>query len=99
MPDTSPWVVEITGPATADTTLLCLPFAGGGIASLHRFTSELPAHLRCMGVRYPGRESRIRETPIASAHKLADQLLVASQWQTLKVNGRIIAFTGRVVAI
>ena len=28
-------------------------------------------------MRYPGRESRIRETPIASAHKLADQLLQA----------------------
>lgn len=54
------------GPA-ARTLLFCAPFAGGGAATFRTWGPKLaPAGVHVYGARLPGRESRLRDPPLAS---------------------------------
>ena len=54
--------------------LFCFPHAGAGAAVYSGWADLLPRGIEVCGVRYPGRESRLREPPHQSIPGLAEQL-------------------------
>jgi len=64
------WIPVRSKPIDARVRLFCFPYAGGG-ASIFRSWS-MPGIEIC-GIQLPGRESRIREIPLRSMDRLADQ--------------------------
>jgi medium-chain acyl-[acyl-carrier-protein] hydrolase len=55
--------------------LICFPFAGGGISSYRAWLSSLPSDIELVAAQLPGREGRLRETPLDSIWEMADSLL------------------------
>ncbi len=67
----SPWIVRQKSSPTAEVRLLCIPYAGGGVATFRGWAEALPgAELNVL--QLPGRGSRFRERP-------CDSLLTASR--------------------
>lgn len=59
--------------------MICLPHAGGGASVYYPWIDRLAAaRIELRAVQYPGREDRIKETPIASCLTMADAL--ADAW-------------------
>ena len=50
--------------------LFCFPYAGGGSAFYHRWTSSLPKDIQICPVPLPGRESRLTEKPFTNMESL-----------------------------
>lgn len=61
----------------APLRLWCIPFAGGGAAVWHPWAAELAGVCEVVGVRLPGRETRLAEAPCVDARVLVAQLLEA----------------------
>lgn len=54
--------------------LICLPFAGGGVAAFRSWTRHLPDDVEVLVVQLPGRESRLREAPFDDIPEIVDAL-------------------------
>ncbi|APR74830.1 Malonyl CoA-acyl carrier protein transacylase [Minicystis rosea] len=65
-----PWLPYRRPRADAKARLFCFPHAGGGATAYRGFQEALPASIEVCAVQLPGRENRLRETPIASLAKL-----------------------------
>ena len=62
----------------ANLRLFCFPFAGAGASVFFPWAkalAHLPVELRC--VQYPGRENRLRETPLESLRELIPAIAAA----------------------
>ncbi|MET9558478.1 alpha/beta fold hydrolase [Streptomyces sp. NPDC006645] len=53
---------------------MCFPHAGGAASSYAPLSRELANDVDVLGVQYPGRQDRRRETPLAGIGQLADAL-------------------------
>jgi len=63
------------GPARpAQRRLICVPFAGGGVAAFRPWSRVLPADVELLVVQLPGRESRVREAPFDDVHEIVRAL-------------------------
>jgi len=60
------WIVPLVVPARAGARLLCVPYAGGGVSVFARWPDGLPRDIELWVVQLPGRERRIKESPVAS---------------------------------
>jgi medium-chain acyl-[acyl-carrier-protein] hydrolase len=54
--------------------LFCFPYAGGGTAAYHGWAARLPRDIEVSLAQLPGREARLRETPLPSAALLVEAL-------------------------
>jgi medium-chain acyl-[acyl-carrier-protein] hydrolase len=54
--------------------LFCFAHAGGGGSAYSRWSHELPDDVEVCGVQLPGRETRLRESPVTDPPELIDQL-------------------------
>lgn len=71
--DPTHWFVRYSrGPAPA--RVLAFPYAGGGASVFRDWGARLPG-AELYGAQLPGRERRLRETPIGDLEQLLDQLL------------------------
>lgn len=70
------WLAHLR-PAAGAPRLVCLPHAGSGPAALRPLVRALPAGVHVVGVRLPGRESRVHEPAITSMGALLPPLLAA----------------------
>jgi medium-chain acyl-[acyl-carrier-protein] hydrolase len=57
--------------------LLCFHHAGGSPAAFRPWVDELPAHVELLVVRLPGREARLRETPLTRVPEIVGPLAKA----------------------
>jgi medium-chain acyl-[acyl-carrier-protein] hydrolase len=64
------WLQTFKPRPTAAARLFCFPFAGGGAQSFSQWPNQLPENVELCAVQLPGRETRMREPPIADAHAL-----------------------------
>lgn len=66
-------------PATAAIRLVCLPYAGGGVAPFYRWRAHLPEWIELVPVSLPGHDGRLQELPRTDlrglARELADELV------------------------
>jgi surfactin synthase thioesterase subunit len=70
------WVLSqpVAGGGVARRRLFCFPFAGGGATAFRGWSHELPRDLEVCAVVLPGRESRLRDAPIAEVSRLIPAL-------------------------
>jgi medium-chain acyl-[acyl-carrier-protein] hydrolase len=57
--------------------LLCFHHAGGSPAAFRPWLDDLPAHVELLVVRLPGREARLRETPLTRVPEIVGPLAKA----------------------
>lgn len=55
--------------------LFCMPYAGGGVAPYRLWSRSLPDDIEVFAAQLPGREARIRETPLPSIAMMVTELL------------------------
>lgn len=55
--------------------MICFPFAGGGAQSYSGWSTLMPEGIEVVAVKLPGREARMRETPVRDARSLVDEML------------------------
>lgn len=77
MTDTDLWVRRFHPADDAPTRLLCLPHAGGSASYFFGVAKALAPEVDVLAVQYPGRQDRLGEPGLTSAHDLADQLVEA----------------------
>ena len=77
MTDTDLWVRRFHPADAAATRLLCLPHAGGSASWFVRVARALAPEVDVLAVQYPGRQDRLREPGLTSAHEIADRLVAA----------------------
>jgi medium-chain acyl-[acyl-carrier-protein] hydrolase len=58
--------------------LVCIPFAGAGIAAFGKWTALLPDSIEPFVVQLPGREDRLRAAPFRSWHPMMESLITAA---------------------
>jgi len=75
--DTDLWIRRYHPTDTAATQLLCMSHAGGSASYFFGVSRELSPEIDVLAVQYPGRQDRLREPCVSSAHELADQLVAA----------------------
>lgn len=63
--------------ALARVRLFCFPHAGGGVFEYRTWAASLPAEVEIGAVQLPGRETRLRETPITQVRALCAILVEA----------------------
>src|ERR1041385_8744046 len=67
-----PWIVRLTPPTRPPVRrLLCVPYAGGGVAAFARWPAALPRDTEVLAVQLPAREGRIQERPITDMALIA----------------------------
>lgn len=70
------WFPYVRRNTNAKVRLFCLPYAGGGASAFRTWADKLPDFIEIYPVQLPGREMRIRETPLTRmsslVHALAD---------------------------
>jgi surfactin synthase thioesterase subunit len=52
--------------------LICVPFAGGGVAAFRGWSGGLPEDVELLVVQLPGREARLREPPFDNIPEIVD---------------------------
>jgi medium-chain acyl-[acyl-carrier-protein] hydrolase len=55
--------------------LFCFPYAGGSASVFRSWVEALPAGVELLGCQLPGREDRLRETPLTSLEAVVNALL------------------------
>ncbi len=73
------WVTCATPKPQAKLRLFIFPYAGAGTAAFRAWNTGLPSEVEVCAIRLPGRETRIRETPISQMTPLAETLTDAIQ--------------------
>lgn len=74
----SPWFTTYNLPLQGNTRLFVLPYSGAGASVYFQWTKQLQTSpLDVIGVQLPGRENRLRETPVADLPSLLAELLPA----------------------
>ncbi len=58
------WVIRPLSNPQASSRLFCFPYAGAGASIFHNWAKKLPREMELCAIQLPGRESRIRETPL-----------------------------------
>jgi len=71
------WFVPFGDAAHARLRLYCFPFAGGGARAFRSWPDRLPDDIAVVGIRLPGRESRVREAPYEAWPDLLESLAEA----------------------
>jgi medium-chain acyl-[acyl-carrier-protein] hydrolase len=71
----NPWFPLCVPLADSRLRLFCLPFAGGGASAYRLWPRYLPDDIEVRAVQPPGRENRIRETPLKCVADLVAELL------------------------
>jgi medium-chain acyl-[acyl-carrier-protein] hydrolase len=76
----TPWIVRPFQKPAATIRLFCFPFAGGGASAYFQWAREFSAtSIEVCAIQLPGRENRLRETPVSSASSLIQSLNEAIQ--------------------
>jgi surfactin synthase thioesterase subunit len=86
----SAWLVGLGTNPDAKTRLFCFPFAGGSASAYHEWRRLLPG-LEICAVQLPGRENRVKETPVPILSELIAQLADAL---TPQLSGKPFGFFG-----
>jgi len=68
------WLVCFNPNLRAKIRLFCFPFAGGGALAYRSWADELPPEIEVYAVLLPGRENRLRESPVFEMPPLIDAL-------------------------
>lgn len=55
--------------------LICVPYAGAGVAAYHAFARLLPPQVELWAVRLPAREARLTEPPMTDIRVVVDSLV------------------------
>ncbi|MET9565866.1 thioesterase II family protein [Streptomyces tauricus] len=71
------WILRPEPRPTAVLRLICVPYAGGGPAAFHAWPRMLGNAVEPWLLRLPGREARLRETPLHSVAEIARQAAAA----------------------
>lgn len=71
----SSWLYRPAVVPDARTRLFCFPYAGGGPAVFRNWTARLAPDVDLVGIRIPGRESRLRESPYSDWGCLVDDVV------------------------
>jgi surfactin synthase thioesterase subunit len=71
------WLCKHVARPWAAARLFCFPYAGVGASVYRLWPAGLPPALEVCPVQLPGRESRLREAPVANIDALVDALLPA----------------------
>ncbi|WP_078963534.1 thioesterase II family protein [Streptomyces durhamensis] len=69
-----PLLVRFPGAGPARVHLVCVAHAGAGVAPFNRWADHLPSWVSLIAVRLPGRESRLRESPLTSLDAAAGEV-------------------------
>jgi surfactin synthase thioesterase subunit len=80
-------LVSLTGSDEAPVSLVCIPWGGAGAASFRSWIPFFPPNVRLLAVRFPGRESRLRECP---TEDMAEAVRMISE--EVPSSGRIALF-------
>lgn len=54
--------------------VFCFPFAGGGASAFRDWATQMPSGVELVAIRYPGRESRLREPHPESLKAMSDAI-------------------------
>ncbi|MET9390835.1 alpha/beta fold hydrolase [Streptomyces sp. NPDC006624] len=65
------WFRRFGDPEPDALRLICFPHAGGAASAYLPLSRALAPHVEVLGVQYPGRQDRRRETPVADIGELA----------------------------
>ena len=71
---TKTWLACPKPRAKARARLLCLHHAGGSPSAFRPWTLDLPEHVELLALRLPGREARLRETPLQHIDQISEPL-------------------------
>ncbi len=58
------WVIRPQPNSQARLRLFCFPYAGAGASIFQQWSDELPSEIELCAIQLPGRESRLRESPL-----------------------------------
>ena len=58
------WVIRPQPNSQARLRLFCFPYAGAGASIFQKWSDELPSEIELCAIELPGRESRLRESPL-----------------------------------
>lgn len=73
----SPWVKSLNGDLSSPLQLICFPFAGGGTSPYRFWLQHQSTKMGISAVLLPGRETRIRETPVSDINLICDSIITA----------------------
>jgi surfactin synthase thioesterase subunit len=71
---TTPWIFGGRISPHARCRLFCLPHSGSGASQFVSWQKFLPPVLDICPIQLPGRENRLRETPLTQIHRIAEIL-------------------------
>lgn len=72
---TTPWLACRKPNPRAALRLFCFPYAGGGAATFHGWSSRLPEFVEVCPVQLPGRGGRLNESPYTRFENLVPALV------------------------
>lgn len=75
----NPWIIELPGELPTRARVFCFAYAGGGTTMYVPWRKYLPADISLCLIRLPGRESRIKETPLIDYEKVVDSIAMNMQ--------------------
>jgi medium-chain acyl-[acyl-carrier-protein] hydrolase len=70
------WLYRPGGSREARIRLFCFPYAGGGVGIFRSWSGSLSPDVEIVGIRMPGRESRLAEPPYTRWQPLVDDLSI-----------------------
>jgi len=70
----TPWWIRRVRQPSAKLRLFCFPFAGGSASVFASWPKLLPPTVEVLALQLPGRENRLRETPLKSIEAMVSQL-------------------------
>src|SRR5882672_4385247 len=71
----NPWIISNGPIVRSRLKMFCFPFAGGGASVLRDWAKLFPPEVQVCLVQYPGKESRMRESPFRQLMPLADSVV------------------------
>ncbi len=75
----NPWIVCQKPNPEARLRLFCFSYAGGGAVVFRTWSSHMPPEIELCALQFPGRENRLRETPLNRMALVVDTLAQALQ--------------------
>jgi medium-chain acyl-[acyl-carrier-protein] hydrolase len=73
----SQWLVPFGTDFEGQARLVCIPHAGGGAVTFHPWAKSLRPHVEVYAAQLPGRENRLRETPLRTLAAVVEPLTAA----------------------